>query len=299
MFVVRSIRSGLGLIFVGVLVLVSPAASAQTEQITALKDAARKVNLSGRQRMLTQFMAKSACFASINVRFDHHRQKAGFSHYLFAETLGGLRNGSAVQGMLPETHADVLKGLDKVEAHWSRFGAAVEVWLKATGDFQKALDDVFELNVPTLKAMNETVKLIETAYSQGGAMSPGLALAINVAGRQRMLSQKASKEFCLIARGDSSKAARMALQGTIELFSKSLERLKVGDADGTMPSAPSAAIKSQLDVVSSKWLPFKAILQSVADGAPVSEADIAFIADNNEDLLGAMNKAVFLYEEVS
>lgn len=273
--------------------------SARADEITALQNAARKVNLAGRQRMLTQFMAKSACFASMNVRYDHHRQKAGFSHYLFAETLHGLRNGSVVQGMLPETHDTVLKGLDTVEAHWSKYGAAVETWVAATGDFTQALNDVFALNVPTLKAMNDTVKLIEVAYGGSGAMDPGLALAINVAGRQRMLSQKASKEFCLIARGISTEATRAALTKTISLFSTSLERLKSGDADGTMPGAPSNAIKSQLELVSARWAPFKVVLQKVADGASVSKADIAFIADNNEDLLAAMNKAVFLYEEVS
>ena len=268
-------------------------------EISVEEDAKRKINYSGRQRMLTQLMAKSVCFADMQVRYDHHLNEIGKTHFLFDETLKALRHGSQIQGMLQETHAEVLAALDVVEAEWAIYGAAVKAWWDRPVRNPRLLEKIYTHNLPTLRTMNEAVGLFEKAYA-GGAVEPGLAKAINVSGRQRMLTQKASKEFCLIAAGHDVDANRAALAATIELFQKSHDGLMYGDAELGLPAAPASEISQQLQLVGELWGKLQpALAEAAQPGAAPSLETVAAVAELNEPVLIEMNKAVMLYEQVA
>ena len=266
--------------------------------ISIAEDAKRKINYSGRQRMLTQFMAKSVCFADMQVRFDHHLNEIGKTHFLFDETLKALRHGSNIQGMLPETHDEVLAALDQVETEWAVYGKAVKRWWQRPIRNPQLLDKIYSHNLPTLRKMNDAVGLLEQTYSGKGVVEPGLALAINVAGRQRMLTQKASKEFCLAASGHQADENRANLAKTIALFEKSLEALMNGDAELGVPAAPNSAIYEQLTLVKGLWGKLHAELVQAASGSEVPLTAISAVAELNEPVLIEMNKAVQMYEGV-
>jgi hypothetical protein len=90
-------------------------------------------------------------------------------------------------------------------------------------------------------------------------------LAINTAGRQRTLSQKMTKEFLWVALEMDALDNKELMLGTMDLFETSLETLKVGNDDGTIPAAPSQAILDAFNAVTAKWLPFKALLADNVD----------------------------------
>ncbi|MBX2855461.1 MAG: type IV pili methyl-accepting chemotaxis transducer N-terminal domain-containing protein [Rhodobacteraceae bacterium] len=293
-------------VILGVLTLLAclPLGGAMSSQafadISIDEDAKRKINYSGRQRMLTQFMAKSVCFADMQVRFDHHLNEIGKTHYLFDETLKALRHGSKIQGMLVETHQDVLAALDVVEAEWAVYGQAVKAWWDRPARNPRLLETIYTHNVPTLRTMNDAVGLFEKTYAGKGVVAPGLAQALNVSGRQRMLTQKASKEFCLIASGHEVEANRAALAATIELFTKSHDGLMYGDAEVGLPAAPATEIAEQLKLVGELWGKLEpALMEAANPGASPSPETVAAVAELNEPVLIEMNKAVMLYEKVA
>ena len=75
------------------------------------------------------------------------------------------------------------------------------------------------------------------------------ALVINVAGRQRMLSQKMSKHALLYELGDQQ--AKEEMETASRLFDQSLEGLTNGDAETGLPPAstvPTEASKSVIGV---------------------------------------------------
>jgi len=122
---------------------------------------------------------------------------------------------------------------------------------------------------------------------------------INIAGRQRMLTQKISKESLGVCNGIQKPEI---LQKTSELFQKSLSALIYGDVKLKILPISNDAIKSQLLKVKRLWEPFQASISTIAKNrADSTQALIAkkFINANNITLLKEMNKAVKMFEEDS
>jgi len=277
-----------------------PMASSESARakISQKADGQRKINLSGRQRMLSQFMAKAACFASVDVRTAYHLNQMGQTHWLFSETLSGLKNGNETLGLLPERNLAVLAGLKSVEEEWADYAKAVVAWRSGTARTDGTLEIIFEKNIPTLFKMNATVKLFEQSYSAAGTVDPGIAVALNISGRQRMLTQKASKEACLIYRGYQAAHNRAELLKTMNLFAKSLDDLLQGNTELGLPAAPISVIQDQLNEVKALWKSFEVQLLRIQNGDTPELEDLKRIAEQNEPLLYEMNKAVWLYETV-
>ena len=192
----------------------------------------------------------------------------------------------------------MLEALATVEKLWVTYGAFIDISTRSVEDAHQSLPQISELNLPVLHQMNKTVGEFERHYSGTGTIHPVLALAINVAGRQRMLSQKASKEFCLIIAGQDVAANRAALAQTIALFDTSLQALRNGDDDMGMPAAPTEKIQTQLQIVADLWNPLRAVLEATATGAAPTKAQINQIAHDNNPLLKEMNAAVTMYSQL-
>ena len=119
---------------------------------------------------------------------------------------------------------------------------------------------------------------------------------INVAGRQRMLSQKMSKEAFAISAGNEQ--LRTTLEETASEFDGSLTGLLEGNAERGLPAA-RGEVKTQLEQVRALWGPFHQqvqVIQTASVASPEFEAALAHIAENSVLLLNEMDTAVGLYE---
>ncbi len=128
-------------------------------------------------------------------------------------------------------------------------------------------------------------------------------LVINLAGRQRMLTQKMSKEALAIATGHEEYID--VLPGTMKVFEITLKSLRDGgkaptDLDMTkwaqLPPAGYKDVYDQLSKVMDLWEPFKESLQTILDTKGRDEEAIKYVLDNNVTLLSEMNKAVFMFQ---
>jgi methyl-accepting chemotaxis protein len=124
-------------------------------------------------------------------------------------------------------------------------------------------------------------------------------VAINLAGRQRMLSQKMSKEALIIQAAPTSENIE-ALKKTTALFERTLAGLMDGDKEVNLIRTDRASIRKQLEKVGGIWKPFRAHMDTIATAKPDSSAfqtAIAHIQKNNVHLLTEMNQAVQMYEK--
>ena len=119
--------------------------------------------------------------------------------------------------------------------------------------------------LPVRKAANGVGMALEAANAGSGG-SDDLARLINVAGRQRMLTQRAAKEYCLIAAGIDVAGNRAALAKTVALFDRSLEGLIAGDAELGLIAAPDETLLYQLDYVRDLWGPLRSQFTRVIGG---------------------------------
>ena len=108
--------------------------------------------------------------------------------------------------------------------------------------------------------------------------------AINLAGKQRMLTQKMSKEFLMIAKDIDAEDNRKNLIETMETFDTTLSGLINGSDELGLSPAPTKEIKTQLEKVRSMWIIFKLKLQ-----APPNDSSIAQVSKTNLPLLKEMN----------
>ena len=138
------------------------------------------------------------------------------------------------------------------------------------------------------------------------------AVVVNLAGRQRMLSQKMTKEAAQLMnaareQGGEAKLAtqREQLQNTLRVFETTLLSLRDGgpaplNLEMTrmrpLPPASTPEIKKQLDSVTAVWEPFK---KSMNDLIHSNGSDVAAgraIMDQNLPLMDQMNTAVNLMQ---
>ncbi|WP_428925123.1 type IV pili methyl-accepting chemotaxis transducer N-terminal domain-containing protein [Marinibacterium sp. SX1] len=265
--------------------------TAETAEVAP--DLKRKINIAGKQRMLSQRMARAVCFSSRDVMARQNDDIARLAEAAFDSALDGLRNGDGDLGIRREANAAVLAELDRVDALWPDYMVA----LQAVADDPSRLGEVAVRSLDILTAANDVVLALE-ASAIGSTVSEELARMINIAGRQRMLTQRAAKEYCLIAAGIDVPAQRAALARTVALFDQSLNGLLEGDDDMGLLAAPDEIIQLQLEYVRDLWMPVRSQLQRVIDGLPVNDIGLQTVAANIDSVLKAADEAVWLYENI-
>ncbi|WED23874.1 type IV pili methyl-accepting chemotaxis transducer N-terminal domain-containing protein [Vibrio sp. JC009] len=257
------------------------------------------LNLSGKQRMLSQKMSKEVALIALKVDVEQNVNNLKATSALFDKTLKGLRDGDSSLGLPPTESKRIIRQLDKVSSIWTEFYPVVKSVIDSKSVSNEQLASIASQNLPLLKQMNKAVGLYEKdAKKSGLEAAPGLAATLNLSGKQRMLSQKMSKEFFLIALGHEAEDNKLNLLETYTLFDSTLKGLKDGDETLGLPGTKQEHIRKQLDVVNGLWVDFMPLVQAGADPATTSiTADqIAQIAKSNLPLLKEMNAAVQLYE---
>jgi len=258
------------------------------------------LNLSGKQRMLTQKMSKEIMLVALKIEADKNLTNLQKTAGLFNKTLKGLRSGSDELGLPPTSSKRILRQLDKIDSIWATFYPVVQDVLKNKAVSKENIAFLADNNIPLLKNMNKAVGLYEKDAKKGGLKAaPGLAATINLAGKQRMLTQKMSKEFLFIAYGYDVDNNKLSLLETHTLFERTLKGLLDGDDVLGLPGTKSAAIRDQLGVVDGLWKNFKPIVAFASDPktTAIPNDKIVELANTNIPLLKNMNKAVGMYEK--
>lgn len=272
------------------------AVAAESNQRVQHDKVAFRLNEAGRQRMLTQRMSKAACLANAGVDAALHRDMARDAAQRFGMVLTGLQSGNSDFGLEAETSRMVQIQLEKTDALWAEFAPLVER-LSGEASDQDALIALRKSNVRLLKQMNRSVTAIQSETASGLDMSQQ-AMALNVAGRQRMLTQKAIKELCMIMTGIDPEADRKALRATVTEFEDTMHDLRVGSPERNLVPAPTWQIDAQLEMVEGLWFELVPVMHTVMAGGDISHGDLGYAAFIAEAVLGEMNNAVLMYEKL-
>lgn len=140
------------------------------------------------------------------------------------------------------------------------------------------------------------------------------AISINMAGRQRMLSQRMTKSILAIEndtlQGRDITASKTELQKTVALFDKTLGSFKTG---GSVMGSNEQMIELNaiatadgskiLDAANAIWIPYfktlQPLLQPTAFTPEQLSAAVVFARENNVKLLGIMNKLTNNLEQLA
>jgi phosphohistidine swiveling domain-containing protein len=254
----------------------APAAVEQTKQQSGVV-----INLAGKQRMLTQKMSKEALFIAKGIDAEANTENLKKTAALFDKTLKGLVDGDNSLNLPKTENKEILAQLQKVADLWAPFKSNIDK--VAAGNVDKAtLEAISKENLPLLKNMNAAVQMY--AKASGSKLDPAMAKKINVAGRQRMLTQKMTKELLLIANGIDADANKDNIKKTAALFDETLNDL--------IANCKKPDIKAQFETVKKEWAEYAPIV----NGADTSDAALKKAEALNMTLLKESNKAVKMLE---
>ena len=254
------------------------------------KELARIIDLSGKERMLTQKMSKEALLIYIGIDVDKNVKNLKNSSFKFNQILNGLLEGNKTLGLVKSNNKDIEKKLKEVKNLWIPFYEKIKSVYSFNGLNDKTFKYIDKNNLPLLKKMNEVVTLY-TKLGDGNKLK--MANDINLAGKQRMLTQMIAKDLLLYQANINPKKA-LSLKNSIALFDKTLKGLYNGDKDLNLIGTKLPKIRKQLDIVKSKWQDTKPLISKAIkekDNQDLTKKVIASLDNVKEE----MNKAVILY----
>ena len=257
------------------------------------KELAIAINLAGKQRMLTQKISKEALLISLDIDKEENKKKLEKSVKLFDKTLNGLLYGDKDLELAPSKDKKVEAKLKEVKALWQPFYKNAKVIYSSQNAPKEAFIYIDKNNLKLLKTMNEAVSLY-TLLGDKGSNKLKIANDINLAGKQRMLTQKMAKDILRYKNNLDAKEALKSLTGSVKLFDKTLEGLYNGNKELNLVGTNLPKIRNQLDIVKSRWSEAKGLIGKAIKSKNDKEVVKELISKLDETKV-QMNKAVVLY----
>lgn len=115
--------------------------------------------------------------------------------------------------------------------------------------------------------------------------------AIDIAGRQRMLTQKIAKDVLLVASGQTNKSIFNALQQSHALFDVSLIHLRNGNLKLNIPKSPDA-LQPQLAQIQTLWQPTSDNIMQIINEEKADLASVELVMQNTAKLLALSHQYV-------
>lgn len=264
---------------------------AQRSSATSEKEFAKALNVAGRQRMLSQKMGAEFLMAKLGISAVENKSAMDADIAAFAKALGNLTTGAGEAGIPAPPNEQILRQFGQVKLLWASYSRA----LQSGGTSSVA--DISLFGDPILRESDKAVQMYELAAAEAGFKKKGSV--INIAGRQRMLSQKMIKEICLISLNESKNDSLSELKEARRLFDSSHNALLKGNAEMGIAATKNPEIKKQLAEVDSLWKRFNALVSEILAEGNANISKVTILSSLSQDLLKATEKTVTLYSEVS
>lgn len=254
-----------------------------------------KLNIAGKQRALAERIGKAACFTHLAAEMEYHRDLQISASEEFRAALRTLTEGDDELGVPEERSEAVLEGVSRVRSKWVDLERALLAFngtaLPVKRQFVAVVEGAYDLR----KEADGLVQIYLKESGKTDVDEGNLARTINIAGRQRMLIQHASKDVCLLALRIDVEETRRELGESLDLFEATLDRLIEGDEKAGIVPPVSSKHKSQLERVRQFWRLMEPHYRNAQFKPEMHHFDYLAVANLNDALMNEMDRAVAGY----
>ncbi|MCH8622905.1 type IV pili methyl-accepting chemotaxis transducer N-terminal domain-containing protein [Undibacterium sp. TS12] len=231
------------------------------------------INKSGRQRMLSQRMAKAYLQLGLGIEVEQSRKILESSLNSFERQHAELKNFAPTQ--------DNKQLLSEMEKNWQQYK---KVLLDKQPNQQDARA-IMVLNEDVLSIAHKATMQLE-AYS-----GTSMGQLVNVSGRQRMLSQRMAKFYQAQQWGVAPPDVMAKLDAARKDFVAGMTTLQGAPAN-------TARIREELALAQQQWLFFDDALGKIADTRNARQYAIN-VATTSERILSTMDGITSLYQQLA
>lgn len=261
--------------------------------------ASQRIDFSGKLRMLSQRVVAAGCNYAADIDPANSGPILEAATTEFEVIVDALEFGDPGLGIIgQEERRKTLVGLSKLRELWAPAAVSAEL-IGAGAGTPEVVATFADQSAPLLNMAKLMVSEISAQYSDPTALLQADALIIDIAGRQRMLAQRMSKNVCLIASGLNVEVATAELTGAAQMFDTSLFALRNGMAEAGIKPPPNDEIAAGLDVVIADWTALQRIVNMVLAGEPLDAEQRSIMFNGSNVMTGHMNTVVGMYSEAS
>jgi len=258
-----------------------------------------RVNFSGQLGTISERITAAACNLSAGVAVTESQAVLNISTFHFTRINRALLEGNNRMGILgEEKRPRTLRAINNLSARWEPLQEMANA-TQASANDRSYVESLAEQSNPVQEDAKVLVAEISGQYADPAVMLHADAMLIEIAGRQRMLANRMSKNVCLIASDVMDQSAKDQLAESVKLFDASLQALQHGlPAVGVRPP-PTEKIEDGLRDVADAWGAIRPIISDALNGDVLSEEDRANVFLAVLGMEAKMNNVVTWYQKNS
>ena len=268
------------------------AAAITPEQVTT------RIDLAAKQRMLIERMAKSLCFADAGVHVWDNELFLQGAYISFESAHRGMGEGDEKRGLFADDNREFTGTWKDVDLTWVTLSRIYDDFVEAEEISPRDFGIAMELTDRARDLSDDLVIHIRTAYTrfigQGGL---GSSILLDLYSRQKELTQRLSKEVCLVSRQIDRADNLAKLQTTLQTFQVSLDGFRNGIPAYGIAPPPTERIAKQLTRVNERWEEIRLYAEEVADGGTLETLEMWDFEFGIDQVLREVERAVFLLSD--
>lgn len=255
-----------------------------------------RLNAVGQLGALSQRVISAACNLSADVSPDDSYAVLTNAFFTYQLIVEATLYGDPTLGIVgEESRPRTLQVIDDLNTTWSGLQGAITAENVTDAQVEFAISQ----SSPLLREVEILVSEISAQYADPVELLQADAFLIDLAGKMRMLSQKISKDVCVVSSGFDVLDSRSELEATVSLFDRYLDALQNGLPELGVRPPQTESISDNLQLVSDQWAAIRPTVEDVIAGNPISNEKRSEIFEVFIRLEARISNLVYLYDKNS